>query len=302
MSMLAILPLRTRPIRTFKQYSRSMAGIRQQQRNLSVASALPEAFLEPVGGEQGVVALTLNRPSAKNAISVKLLKQLRDALDKAAFDPSVNVLIIRSSEPGSFCAGADLVERRTMTKAEVNKFLADLRSAFCLLEDLPMPTIAAIDGPALGGGLELALSCDLRVAGASVTKIGLPETKLGIIPGAGGTQRATRLLGASKAKTLIFTGRMLTAQDALEWGVVDVVSDPSSTAYEAALKLAKEINQSAPLALRAAKMAISKAPELDLDSGLSFERACYEPLLSTSDRMEALDAFREKRKPIFKGE
>ncbi|KAG8920300.1 hypothetical protein FRC01_000835 [Tulasnella sp. 417] len=315
MSMLAILPLRTRPVRTVKQYSRSVVGIRQQQRNLSVGAAVPEAYLEPVGGEKGIAAITLNRPGAKNAISVKLLKvglavvplmlkvrELRDALDKAAYDPSVNVLIIRSSEPGSFCAGADLVERRTMTKPEVNKFLADLRSAFCLLEDLPMPTIAAIDGPALGGGLELALSCDLRVAGASVTKIGLPETKLGIIPGAGGTQRATRLLGASKAKTLIFTGRMLTAEDALEWGIVDVVADPGSTAYDAALKLAKEINQSAPLALRAAKMAISKAPELDLDSGLSFERACYEPLLSTSDRMEALNAFREKRKPIFKGE
>ncbi|KAG8998863.1 hypothetical protein FRB93_013430 [Tulasnella sp. JGI-2019a] len=214
----------------------------------------------------------------------------------------VNVLIVRSSQPGSFCAGADLVERRSMSKPEVNKFLADLRAAFSLLEDLPMPTIAAIDGPALGGGLEMALSCDLRVAGASVTKIGLPEAKLGIIPGAGGTQRATRLLGSSKAKTLIFTGRMLTAQDALKWGVVDIMSEENTTAYESALNLAKEINQSAPLALRAAKLAISRAPELDLDSGLSFERACYEPLLSTSDRVEALDAFREKRKPVFKGQ
>jgi len=153
----------------------------------------------------------------------------------------------------------------------------------------------------------LCMSCfanflTLTLLGSTVTKIGLPETKLGIIPGAGGTQRATRLLGSSKAKTLIFTGRMLTAQEAVRWGVVDSVSEASSTAYESALKLAEEINQSAPLALRAAKMAISKAPELDLDSGLSFERACYEPLLSTSDRVEALNAFREKRKPMFKGE
>ncbi|KAG8860534.1 hypothetical protein FRB96_003788 [Tulasnella sp. 330] len=266
------------------------------------STANAEAYLEQAVGEKGITTLTLNRPAAKNAISINLLKELRESLDKVAFDPSVNVLIIRSSQPGSFCAGADLVERRSMTKPQVNKFLADLRAAFSLLEDLPMPTIAAIDGPALGGGLEMALSCDLRVAGASVTKIGLPEAKLGIIPGAGGTQRATRLLGSSKAKTLIFTGRMLTAQHALRWGVVDMVSEENESAYDSALNLAKEINQSAPLALRAAKLAISRAPELDLDSGLSFERACYEPLLSTSDRIEALDAFREKRKPLFKGE
>ncbi|KAG8931286.1 hypothetical protein FRC02_002960 [Tulasnella sp. 418] len=261
----------------------------------------PDAYLEVVQGSKGIAALTLNRPAAKNAISTRLLKDFRHSLEKAAFDNSINVLIVRSSEPGSFCAGADLIERRSMTKPQVNQFLAELRAAFSLLEDLPMPTIAAIDGPALGGGLEMALSCDLRVAGHSVTKIGLPETRLGIIPGAGGTQRATRLLGLTKAKTLIFTGKMLSAQDALEWGVVDNVSGSNESAYEAALALAKEINQSAPLALRAAKLAISKAPELSLESGLTFERACYEPLLSTSDRLEALDAFREKRKPMFKG-
>lgn len=157
------------------------------------------------------------------------------------FDDSVRVLILNTSVPGSFCAGADLTERRNMTKGQVSKFLADLRAALGKLESLPMPTIAAIDGPALGGGLELALACDLRVAGMaslatdpirripsltcrcpwkghSVTKIGLPETKLGIIPGAGGTQRATRILGLSKAKDLIFTGRMLTASQAEELG------------------------------------------------------------------------------------
>ena len=132
---------------------------------------------------------------------------------------SLRVLILCSSSPGSFCAGADLIERRTMSETQVNKFLVDLRHALGRLETLPIPTIAAIDGPALGGGLEVALACDLRVAGHSVTKIGLPEAKLGIIPGAGGTQRATRLLGLSKAKDLIFTGRMLTASQALSWGV-----------------------------------------------------------------------------------
>lgn len=151
----------------------------------------------------------------------------------------LRVLIVCSSIPGSFCAGADLAERKTMAKAQVSDFLQDLRNAFTALENLSIPTIAAIDGPALGGGLELALACDFRIAGwsrllslfhsktittpilikgHSVTKIGLPETRLGIIPGAGGTQRAARLLGVAKAKELILTGRILTASEALSWG------------------------------------------------------------------------------------
>jgi len=165
-----------------------------------------------------------------------------------------------------------------------------------------MPTIAAIDGPALGGGLELALACDLRVAGPLATKIGLPETKLGIIPGAGGTQRATRLLGISKAKNLVFTGRMLNAEEALGWGLVDYATHSPMSAFERAVQLAQEMSSSAPLAVRAAKLAISRAPELALESGLDFERACYQPLLSTKDRVEALQAFKEKRAPVFKGE
>jgi len=189
-----------------------------------------------------------------------------------------------------------------MNQVQVSKFLADLRSALSSLENLSVPTIAAIDGPALGGGLELGLACDLRVAGHSVTKIGLPETRLGIIPGAGGTQRAARLLGVSKAKDLIFTGRMLTAVEAEQFGLVDYVSQPDTSASDRALELARAIAINAPLALRAAKLAISRAPELSTESGLDFERACYQPLLTTKDRNEALEAFREKRPPVFKGE
>jgi len=269
------------------------------RRHLSIPAR--EAFLDsPV--HKGIVSLSLNRPQSKNAISIRLLKEFRECLDMVRLDNSVRALIIRSTDPGSFCAGADLIERRTMTKPQVDKFLSDLRAALALLENLPVPTIAAISGPALGGGLELSLACDLRVAGSSVTKIGLPETRLGIIPGAGGTQRATRLLGLSKAKDLIFTGRMLSAYEAKEWGVVDYVADPSQTAFDRALQLAEEMSSSAPLALRAAKMAISRAPELALESGLDFENACYQPLLISKDRDEALAAFREKRKPVFRGE
>ncbi|KAG5648891.1 hypothetical protein DXG03_000240 [Asterophora parasitica] len=213
-----------------------------------------------------------------------------------------------------------------MSQTQVAKFLADLRDALGKLENLPMPTIAAIDGPALGGGLELSLACDLRVAainvlrGHSVKKIGLPETSLGIIPGAGGTQRAARLLGPSKAKDLIFTARTLNAEEALAWGMtfrscvvsgsrsltraglVDYVSSPDTGAFDRALTVAEAIAKNAPLALRAAKQSISRSEDLALETGLDFERASYETLLSSKDRLEALEAFREKRKPVFRGE
>ncbi|THH14389.1 hypothetical protein EW146_g5935 [Bondarzewia mesenterica] len=265
-------------------------------------SSTKEAFLQDIPTHPGVSTLLLNRPQSKNAISLRLLKEFTECLDDARFDNKIRVLILGSTSPGSFCAGADLVERRTMAEVQVHKFLVDLRNALSKLENLPVPTIAAIDGPALGGGLELALACDLRVAGHGVTKIGLPETKLGIIPGAGGTQRATRLLGLSKAKDLIFTGRSLNAFEAKDWGLVDYVSDEGTSAIDRALVLAKEISVNAPLALRSAKEAISRAPELALESGLDFERAVYEPLLKSQDRTEALQAFKEKRPPVFKGE
>ncbi|KAF8640075.1 hypothetical protein AX17_001316 [Amanita inopinata Kibby_2008] len=177
-----------------------------------------QAFLQPLEAHPGITCLSLNRPQSKNAISTTLLQQLRESLETVHYDKSTRVLILRSTTLGSFCAGADLVERRTMSQAQVDKFLSELRDALGRLETLPIPTIAAIDGPALGGGLELGLACDLRVAGHGVSKIGLPETSLGIIPGAGGTQRAARLLGPAKAKDLIFTARMLTASEAHQWG------------------------------------------------------------------------------------
>ncbi|KAJ6515676.1 ClpP/crotonase-like domain-containing protein [Mycena sanguinolenta] len=261
-----------------------------------------QAFLEPLSTHPGITCLSLNRPEAKNAISLTLLKELRESLETARSDSSVRVLILRSTTPGAFCAGADLVERRSMSDAQVGDFLTNLRAALGLLESLPMPTISAIDGAALGGGLEMSLACDLRVAAFGVQKIGLPETGLGIIPGAGGTQRATRLLGQSKAKDLIFTGRLLTAEEALEWGLVDYVSDPGSTAFDKALSLGEMIARNAPLAVRAAKHVISRSEDLPLETGLDFERAAYNLLIPSHDRLEALHAFREKRRPVFKGE
>ncbi|KAG8803050.1 hypothetical protein FRC19_008449 [Serendipita sp. 401] len=175
----------------------------------------------------------------------QLLKEFHECLGQ--LDKRNRVLIISGSKPGAFCAGADLAERRTMSTSEVNQFLVDLRSAIHTLENMDVPTIAAIDGPALGGGLELALACDLRVAGRQATKIGLPETKLGIIPGAGGTQRLTRLLGVSKAKELVFTGRALSPEQALSYGVVDYITD---SGLSKALELAEEMSSGGRRPLR----------------------------------------------------
>ncbi|KZW03783.1 ClpP/crotonase [Exidia glandulosa HHB12029] len=274
------------------------AGRWRTLRRISTDS--PEAYLAPTE-HPGAYTLVLNRPHAKNAISTRLLTQMQQCIDQVGSDNAARTLIICSSKPGSFCAGADLAERRTMSQDQVSDFLAGLRRAMSSLESLSVPTIAAIDGPALGGGLELALACDFRVAGPNANKIGLPEVKLGIIPGAGGTQRAVRLLGITKAKNLIFTGRTLDGVEAKEWGIVDYIAEPPQTALERALQLARDMSGT-PLALRAAKMAISVAPELTLERGLDFERTCYQPLLTSKDRIEALNAFREKRAPVFKGE
>ncbi|KAI5119515.1 hypothetical protein M0805_002451 [Coniferiporia weirii] len=300
--MLAQLRVSSVPVLRGRLAQAGILRVMSSTRLISQISYTNEAFIEPSEHHSGIKYLSLNRPQSKNAISLRLLKEFQECIDNAQDDKDLRVLIVRSTVPGSFCAGADLAERRTMTQAQVSKFLLDLRKAFTSLENLPMPTIAAIDGPALGGGLELALACDFRIAGADVTKIGLPETRLGIIPGAGGTQRAVRLLGVSKAKELVFTGRLLTALDAKDFGLVDYVSESGTSAVDRAAKLAKEIALSAPLALKAAKKAVSMAPELEFESGLDYERACYETLLSTKDRIEALNAFKEKRAPVFKGE
>lgn len=252
------------------------------------------------GQDEGIVLLGLERPAAKNALGRQLLEAFRAALDALRSDRSARVVLLHSLVPGVFCAGADLKERATMTQPEVERFVKGLRAAFTALEDLPLPTIAALEGAALGGGLELALACDLRVAG-SEARLGLPETGLAIIPGAGGTQRLPRLIGRSKAKELIFTGRRLNGEEAAEFGLVDHAVAPGQ-ALDRALDLAREILPNGPIALRAAKEAINGGLELDRDSGLALERACYAQVIPTKDRLEGLAAFREKRKAVYRGE
>ncbi|KAL0077643.1 ClpP/crotonase-like domain-containing protein [Phycomyces blakesleeanus] len=258
-----------------------------------------EAYLQYLHGpSEGIAVLNLNRPAAKNALSITLLREFREAIKEARFIRQPRVLIIQSLVEGVFCAGADLKERATMSPDQVTEFLYNLRQAYRELETLPMPTIAAIDGAALGGGLEMALSCDLRVAGPRA-KIGLPETRLAIIPGAGGTQRLPRLIGSAKAKELIYTAAILNSKDAYNYGIVNHADEKS--AYEKALSMAKLILPQGPIAVSMAKMAIDKGMAVDIDSGLEIEQAYYARVIPTQDRLEGLQAFREKRPPVYKG-
>ena len=188
-----------------------------------------------------------------------------------------------------------------MVEEEVRDFLSLYRVSLRDLDRLPVPVIAAIDGVAFGGGLELALACDLRIA-SRTAQLGLTETSLGIIPGAGGTQRLTREIGAARAKELILFARRLTAEDALGYGIVNRLAEPGQRALDAAIEWLQPLLSGAPIAISAALAAIDAAGDLPLEEGLSFERACYERTLASRDRLEALDAFAQKRKPVFKGE
>uniref|UniRef100_A0A0D9YVT4 Enoyl-CoA hydratase n=1 Tax=Oryza glumipatula TaxID=40148 RepID=A0A0D9YVT4_9ORYZ len=249
--------------------------------------------------DSGVVEMRLERPEARNAIGREMLQGLRSAIEKVKADATANVVLLASSVPKVFCAGADLKERRLMSPCEVREFVNSLRSTFLSFEALSIPTIAIVEGAAFGGGLELALSCDLRICGENAT-FSLPETGLAIIPGAGGTQRLPRIVGKSRAKELIFTGRRFDAVEAVTMGVVNYCV-PAGEAYKRALELAQEINQKGPLAIRMAKKAINQGMEVDLSAGLAVEEECYEQVLHTQDRLEGLAAFAEKRKPVYTG-
>jgi len=250
--------------------------------------------------EASICYLILNRPEVYNSLNRELVASLHEALDRLAFDKTVRAVIVTGEGEKAFCAGADLKERRTMTEHEVLQFLHALQSAFLKLERLPKPVIAAINGVAFGGGTELALACDLRGM-ASHAKMGLTETSLGIIPGAGGTQRLPRLVGKGKAKELIYTARHVGADEALAIGLVNRVVEPSDLMAEVR-RLAEEIVKNAPLAITQAKFAIDRGMEVDLETGLALETNAYQVLLPTKDRLEGLQAFQEKRKPNYIGE
>lgn len=248
----------------------------------------------------GIATITLNRPNKANALSQQLLIDLTKAIEQISQDENIRVIVLTSSGDKAFCAGADLKERAVMNEKEVKQTVELIGRTLNRLEALKKPVIAAINGVALGGGLELALACDIRFA-SNKAKFGLTETSLGIIPGAGGTQRLPRLIGKGKAKELIFTAKVVDAIEANHLGIVEYVVEENqllSSVYDFAQKIAKN----APIAITQAKYAINKGYEVELEKGLLIESEAYEFTIHTKDRLEGLQAFKEKRKPKFSGE
>jgi len=243
--------------------------------------------------------LTLNRESRMNALSRATVEQLGELGGALVADTTVRAIVLTGAGQRAFCAGADLKERLGMSEEQVLELLALYRTELGWLLDAPMPTLAAINGTALGGGLELALACDFRIAREGV-QLGLPETSLGIIPGAGGTQRLPRIVGEAKAKELILLGRRIDAAEALALNLVHRVCPQSEDFQGYVSSFLAPISEGAPIAQRAALRAL-RAAELPLAQGLAAELRAYEECLRSEDRHEALLAFQEKRPPRFTG-
>ncbi|MCB1303375.1 MAG: enoyl-CoA hydratase/isomerase family protein [Leptospiraceae bacterium] len=242
---------------------------------------------------------TLNRPDQRNSMSRSLLAEMEGALSGLNPQNGIRGLIITGNGP-AFCAGADLKERATMDQSEVKDFLDRTGRLFRQLETLSVPTLAAIGGYCLGGGLELALCCDFRIASEDAI-LGLTETSLGIIPGAGGTQRLPRIVGRAIATEMILSAERIPAKIALERRLIREIAVDADDLRQKATQWMEKVCSNAPLSLVLARQAIEKGMELSIEDGLKLERELYEQTLETEDRLEALQAFKEKRKPNFKG-
>ena len=245
----------------------------------------------------GIGTIRLDRPPM-NPLNTQVQEELREAAQAVATDPEVRAVVVYGGEK-VFAAGADITEFTSTTYQQMSIRAAALSSAFDAIAKIEKPVVAAITGYALGGGCELALACDWRVV-AEDAKLGQPEIKLGIIPGAGGTQRLARLIGPAKAKDLVFSGRMVDAGEALRIGLADRVV-PAADVYATALELVRPYTNGPALALRAAKLAIDGGLGMDLASGLSWESQLFAGLFATDDRIEGTTAFVQKRKPKFTG-
>ena len=253
---------------------------------------------DATGGET-IVELQLDRPAAMNAISTEMARELAATTRALADDPQVRVVLVTSTHPKAFCVGADLKERNGFTDADLMAQRPVTRAAYTGVLDLPMPTIAVVEGFALGGGCEIALSCDLIVAGERAT-LGLPEVSVGVIPGGGGTQLLSRRIGSSRAARVIFCADKLDAQAAADLGIVDRVA-PADGAFDAALELARTIARNSPVGVKNAKKALRLGAEVDLRAGLEIEDACWRATAFSGDRAEGVRAFVEKRAPRWPG-
>jgi len=253
-----------------------------------------EMILTEKRGNVGLI--TLNRPQAMNALNNQLMNEMMDALDAFDKDENIGAMVITGNEK-AFAAGADIKEMADKSPQEMED--EKRVSVFGRIMSIEKPVIAAVSGWALGGGCELALSCDMIVA-SDTSKFGLPEVTIGVIPGAGGTQRLTHAVGKTIAMEMILNNRTLSAQEALGFGMVNRVV-PVSDYLDEALKLADEIASRAPLAVRAAKKMVNASYELPLTDGLSEERQTFYKLFDTADQKEGMQAFIEKRKPNWTG-
>ncbi|MEM2106147.1 MAG: enoyl-CoA hydratase-related protein [Candidatus Bathyarchaeia archaeon] len=248
---------------------------------------------------EGVATITLNRPEALNAFSKEVVEEVLNAIGDAKEDENVRVVVLTGTGEKAFSAGADIKAMKGMNALKARE-LSLMGEKLCLaLENLEKPVIAAINGYALGGGLEVAMACDIRIASENA-RMGQTEINIGLIPGWGGTQRLTRLVGATKAKELIFTGKMIDAKTAEQIGLINMVI-PQSNFREAVRQFALELAQKAPVALKIAKALINKGAEASLDVALALEREGFGVVASTEDLQEGVSAFTEKRKPMFKG-
>ncbi|MFD4527653.1 enoyl-CoA hydratase/isomerase family protein [Streptomyces sp. NPDC058470] len=246
-----------------------------------------------------VAELVLDRPKAMNAVSTAMARSLAGACEALAADPDVRVAVLTSPHERAFCVGADLKERNSFTDAELVRQRPVARAAYTGVLELPMPAVAAVHGFALGGGFELALSCDLIVADRTAV-VGLPEVSVGVIPGGGGTQLLPRRVGSARAAELIFSARRVEAVEARELGLVDVLVDAGRDREEA-LALASRIAGNSPVGLRAAKRALRVGHGLDLRAGLEVEDAAWWSVAFSGDRAEGVAAFNEKRTPEWPG-
>ncbi|MET3696459.1 enoyl-CoA hydratase/carnithine racemase [Bacillus oleivorans] len=247
----------------------------------------------------GIGYVTLNRPEALNCFNYETLVELGDLVESIRFNSSIRVVVFTGAGEKAFSTGADLKERKTLTEDQVRRNVYKIRSVFQAVADLPQPTIAAVNGYAFGGGFELMLACDFRIA-IKEAVMALTEVSWAIIPGAGGTQRLPRLIGEARAKELILTARKINAETAYSYGLLTKVVEREELML-ACEELANEMLKHGPIAIQQAKFAIQKGMNADLATGLDLEAKAYEVLIPTQDRIEALEAFAEKRPPNFQG-
>jgi enoyl-CoA hydratase len=246
-----------------------------------------------------VGVITMNRPEARNALNTRMMEELRDCFSAFYVDPSTAACLVLTGATGGFCSGADLKERKGMTDAAWARQHAIIEQMVRALTDCPVPIIAAVNGAAYAGGMELALGCDFIYAAQSA-RFALTEVTLGIMPGAAGTQNLPRAVGVRRAKEIILTGQPFTAAEADAWGMVNkVVAD--GDLMDAVFATARRIAANAPVSVRQAKKAIDKGVELDRAAGYAFELEAYYRTIVTEDRQEGINAFNEKRKPVYKG-